>query len=211
MVLPEQYSKAKKWVKENQKLLHRLRGQWIAYNGDDGVIAHGKEAAPVARKAEESGLWHVLKYVNPYTYAGLRRLVPIHFRPLHKEVWEPNVIVSIKTADNQVKELEMLVDSGADISTVSLQIGEELGLQRVPFEFVNEAAGVNGTVQYVLRMVEMTLEGHTFSAPVAWLLEPDCDDLLLGREVVFDLFDIEFKQKDETIIFKKRDDSGDAV
>jgi len=30
------------------------------------------------------------------------------------------------------------------------------------------------------------------------------EDILLGGEVVFDLFDVEFKQVDETIIFKKR-------
>ena len=202
--MQERHLKAKVWIKENQNLLHRLRGKWIAYNGEDGVIAHGKEVSEVVRQAENSGLWHILKYVNPYTYAGLRRLVPIRIRPLHKEVWEPNVIVTFK-AVGLAKDLEMLVDSGADISTISLKIGEELGLQRIPSEVVGEAAGVNGTVEYLLRNVEMTVEGHTFIAPVAWLLEPQCEDLLLGREVVFDQFDIEFKQKDETIIFKKRE------
>ena len=103
-------------------------------------------------------------------------------------------------------QLEMLVDSGADISTISLQIGQDMGLERFENEVVDLAAGVNGTVEYVLRKVKMTLKGHTFMAPVARLLNPDCDDLLLGREVVFDLFDIEFKQKDETILFKKRGD-----
>jgi len=29
-------------------------------------------------------------------------------------------------------------------------------------------------------------------------------DVLLGREVVFDLFDVEFKQADEKIVLKKR-------
>jgi hypothetical protein len=31
----------------------------------------------------------------------------------------------------------------------------------------------------------------------------------LGREVVFDLFDIEFKQAEEKILFKKRSSSWD--
>lgn len=30
-------------------------------------------------------------------------------------------------------------------------------------------------------------------------------DIIIGREVIFDAFDIEFKQADETIIFKKRE------
>jgi len=29
-------------------------------------------------------------------------------------------------------------------------------------------------------------------------------DVLLGREMVFDLFDVEFKQADEKIVLKKR-------
>jgi hypothetical protein len=35
-----------------------------------------------------------------------------------------------------------------------------------------------------------------------------CDEILVGREVVFDLFDIEFKQADERIIFKWRPQSS---
>jgi hypothetical protein len=200
------YDLAKRWLKANHKVLRKYKGQWIAYNGVVGIIAHDKEASKVMRSAEASGLWHIIKYLNPYVYGGLRRLVPIHFRPLHMEVWEPNVMVSISVKE-RTKQFEMLVDSGADITTVTLEVGEELGFERFESEVVDLATGVNGTVEYVLRNVQMSLEGHTFIAPVAWLLEPKCDDLLLGREVVFDLFDIEFKQKDETIIFKKRGDA----
>jgi hypothetical protein len=52
--------------------------------------------------------------------------------------------------------------------------------------------------------VEIELDGHIFTAPVAWAQTDFCEEILLGREVVFDLFDIEFKQADETIIFKRR-------
>jgi len=199
---------AKRWLKANQKLLRKYRGNWIAYNGEMGIIASDKDAHKVIKTAQSTGVWHIIKFLNPYTYSGLRRLVTIHFRPLHTEVWEPNVVVSIEVRERAPMELEMLVDSGADISTISLEIGQELGLERYEDEVVDFAAGVNGTVEYVLRNVKMTLEGFTFTAPVAWFLAPNCDDLLLGREVVFDVFDIEFKQKDETIIFRKRDDTS---
>ena len=197
---------AKHWVKTNQKLLRKHKGEWIAYNGEDGIIAHNKDASKVMKAAGTSELWHVIKYLNPYTYGGLRRLVPIRFRPLHLEIWELNTIVSIQVKD-QIRELEMLVDSGADISTLSLSVGGEMGLERYENEVADLAEGVNGTVEYVLRNVKMTIEGHNFTVPIAWLLSPDCNDLLLGREVVFDIFDIEFKQKDETIIFRKRGDA----
>ena len=39
----------------------------------------------------------------------------------------------------------------------------------------------------------------------AWLQDPDLDDMIIGRDTVFDLFDIEFRQADEEIEFKKRD------
>ena len=64
--------------------------------------------------------------------------------------------------------------------------------------------GVGGSVQYVLLQVEMQIDDYTFSAPVAWLQNEDCQEVLLGREIVFDLFDIEFKQAEEKIIFKYR-------
>ncbi|HMQ47950.1 MAG TPA: retropepsin-like domain-containing protein [Saprospiraceae bacterium] len=197
---------AQQWVYENQLLLRRYRGEWIAYNGEIGIVAHGKDASKVMQEAEASGLWHVIKYLNPITYSGLRRIASIHFRPLHLDVWEPNVIIDIKIAERS-RQIEMLVDSGADISTISLSVGEELGLKLFDNEVVDLAAGVNGTVEYVLRNVIITLEGQTFTAPVAWILNPNCPDLLLGREVIFDYFDIEFRQKDKEIVFKKRDDA----
>ncbi|MBL0110178.1 MAG: retropepsin-like domain-containing protein [Saprospiraceae bacterium] len=100
----------------------------------------------------------------------------------------------------------MLVDSGADISSISLEVGKKLGFDRFESEVVEVAAGVNATVEYVLRNIEMIIEEPTFKAPIAWLLNPECVNILLGREVVFDQFNIEFRQKDEVIIFKKRDD-----
>jgi hypothetical protein len=56
----------------------------------------------------------------------------------------------------------------------------------------------------LLRQIEIELDGHTFTAPVAWPQTDFCQKILLGREVVFDLFDLEFKQAEERIIFKWR-------
>ena len=54
----------------------------------------------------------------------------------------------------------------------------------------------------------MTIDEHTFIAPVAWLqTNTGGEQLLLGREVVFDKFNIEFKQADEQIIFTWRRES----
>ena len=69
-----------------------------------------------------------------------------------------------------------------------------------------------GGIEYVLRDVEMTIDGHSFIAPVAWLQTKTggeqllLEQLLLGREVVFDKFNIEFRQADEQIIFTCREE-----
>ena len=51
----------------------------------------------------------------------------------------------------------------------------------------------------------VSIAGHTFKVPVAWILSEVGDTpLLLGREVVFDLFDIKFVQAEERIEFEWR-------
>ena len=48
------------------------------------------------------------------------------------------------------------------------------------------------------------IDEHEIQTPVAWLQDSGFNELIVGREVVFDEFDIEFKQAEEKIIFKKR-------
>lgn len=79
--------------------------------------------------------------------------------------------------------------------TVSL--GEEL----------ETGTGVGGEIEYVNRSIELTIDGHAFRATVAWILTENTNaPLLLGREVVFDLFDIKFIQAEERIEFEWRGD-----
>jgi len=197
---------AQQWSQNHYNSFKKYRGQWVAYNAIDGIIAHDKHVPIVMETAKALGKWFVLKYVNPISYAGLRRLASVRFRPLHTDVWLPNSVVTRRFKGN-VLTLEMLVDPGADVSTLSLSTGIALGFEHFEGEVADIAAGVSGTMEYVLRTVELEIEGHVFKAPVAWILDESCEDLLLGREVVFDVFNVEFRQKDGEIIFKKRNDS----
>lgn len=100
----------------------------------------------------------------------------------------------------------MLVDSGAELSLISLKFGQNLGYALADAEATLVAETIGGNVEYVLRNLEMTIDGHTFIATVAWLqTDPAGEQLLLGREVVFDRFNIEFRQADEQIIFTWRE------
>jgi hypothetical protein len=74
---------------------------------------------------------------------------------------------------------------------------------------LSDGTGVGGEIQYVIRAVDFTIDGHGFKAPVAWLQTSITDaPLLLGREIVFDLFNIEFIQAEERIMFKWRGTSA---
>jgi hypothetical protein len=198
---------AREWIKSNYETLRKYKGEWIAYNGEEGIIQHNENAEVLIEQADATGKNYILKYVNPYTYSGLRRLLPVRFRPLRNKSWEPTYSVNI-SFKNKSRDIEMLVDSGADISTLSLVIGKQMGFNKFEEEVAEVAAGVNGTVEYVIRKIKMDINGHSFDAPIAWLLDEKCDDILLGREKVFDVFDVEFRQKDEIIEFKFRDDDS---
>ena len=100
----------------------------------------------------------------------------------------------------------MLVDSGAEVSLITNKLGNDLGYALADAESTLLAETVGGTVEYVLRNIEMTIDGHNFIAPVAWLqTEINTEQLLLGRELVFDRFNIEFRQAEEKIVFTWRD------
>ena len=72
-------------------------------------------------------------------------------------------------------------------------------------EIVIKGEGVGESVDYILRNIEIEIDGQKFNVPVDWVQKNDFEETILGREIVFDLFDIEFKQSDEIIIFKLRE------
>ena len=74
-------------------------------------------------------------------------------------------------------------------------------------DYQQSAEGVGGgTIIYLTKVIQIEIDNHTLSIPVAWLLEDEVEEMIIGREIVFDMFDIEFKLADEEIIFRKRED-----
>ncbi|GJD16260.1 hypothetical protein RIVM261_012160 [Rivularia sp. IAM M-261] len=115
--------------------------------------------------------------------------------------WQPNYQVRLQHGD-KVMDVMMLVDSGAELSLIPYKTGEELGYALADSEHKLVAETIGGQVEYVLRDIQMTINEKQFVAPVAWLqTDTGAAQLLLGREVVFDKFNIEFRQSEERIIF----------
>ena len=55
-----------------------------------------------------------------------------------------------------------------------------------------------------MKKTPITIEGITFENHFAWVQDDSIEDMILGREIVFNLFDITFKQAEESIVFQAR-------
>jgi Aspartyl protease len=199
------YNSPSDWLKNNRKALGAFAGEWIAFT-NSGVIIHNKSGRIVAQEARKTKLDYSLKYVHPLEIPRIVRILPIRIRSLKNNKWQPDYPIELSTS-KITEKLTILVDSGADITVIPKWTGEDLGLKVDENDYIEKAEGVNGTVDYIIKNLTFNIDGHTFKAPVGWVQTEEVEDILLGREVIFDLFDIEFKQAEETIIFKKRKDT----
>ncbi|MEH2339957.1 retropepsin-like domain-containing protein [Nostoc sp.] len=191
-----------KWLNQNrQMLLDLYKNQYIAYNAN-GLIAHSENLREVLELAEVSKQIFSI-YLVPRRTASIQ-ILPIRFRTVSRHDWQQNYYVKLKHRDIEMSTT-ILVDSGAELSLISFKVGQDLGYTLADAESKLLAETIGGRVEYVLRNVEMTIDEHSFIAAVAWLqTNTGGEKLLLGREVVFDKFNIEFRQADEQIIFTWR-------
>jgi Aspartyl protease/Family of unknown function (DUF5678) len=187
------------WVNNNKELLAKYKKMWIAYNSS-GIIAADKDYGTMLQKAKESNEEFII-YSNHHF--GAVRFLPIRFRSFQTHNWQPLYSATLKLGNELFSE-NFLIDSGADFCLIPYHVGHFLGLAISPGEPILSADGIGGSVKYAIKNIELIIDGHTLNVPVAWVQDPDCYDLIIGREVVFDAFDIEFKQAEELIIFKKR-------
>ncbi len=179
-------------------LLDSYRNQYVAFN-PKGLIAHSEHLEEVLNLAKASQKKFVI-YLVPLKTASIV-IHPIRFRSVTRHDWLPDYPVRLRHRNREIDTL-MLVDSGAEMSLISHKMGQELGYALADSESKLLAETIGGTVEYVMRDVEMVIDNHGFIAPVAWLQQTTGgEQLLLGREVVFDKFNIEFRQAEERIIF----------
>lgn len=197
------YLSAEDWIEANWSSLKDYVGEWVAYS-KDGVIAHDPDYRMMMDQVQLDPQEYIIERVFENEFVEPIKFYPIRFRTVKASNWQPKYTVSLKYL--QTKKLRMLVDSGADFCLMTKQLGLDLGYQIGSEEVMAKAEGIGGEVNYVLREVELSIDGHTFNAPIAWIQADEEVDYLLGREVVFDKFDIEFKQVDKKIIFKFRQD-----
>jgi hypothetical protein len=91
------------------------------------------------------------------------------------------------------------IDSGADYTLVPYRMGRFLGLERKASE-VKEIGGIGGVIGVRFAFIPMRIGGHQFDCTIAWA-QIEHVPFLLGRENVFECFDITFRQKRKKTIF----------
>ncbi len=116
------------------------------------------------------------------------------------EVLRPVGDVILESGKSKV-EAAMYIDSGADITMISLGLGKALGFKQLPTDEIREIKGVSGGgVPYLLKNVHITLNGKKLKIRIAWALIEEVP-LLLGRLDIFPKFKITFDEAQESILF----------
>jgi Aspartyl protease/Family of unknown function (DUF5678) len=204
----KKYAGYELWFKANKKQLINYKAEWIAFN-ETGVVSHDPNYIVAVDEAKKSGKKYVMYFVHPAPFDGIARFLKAstfraNVKTFHSQEWYPHCYVDLFGGKNE-EHLKMLIDSGADFSVISYKVGSDLGFTLGGGEKIYQGGGVGDcSFEFAMKEVEMEVEGHRFKAPIAWLLDEKLDESILGRDVVFDLFDIEFKQADEEVIFKWR-------
>ncbi|MBM2813392.1 MAG: hypothetical protein HW421_154 [Ignavibacteria bacterium] len=187
-----------------QKEMFKNREYWgrIIAIADDKIIAVADDYDEIRQKAakitQNYSCYTVPK--NPHAI----RILTFRVRSIKKHEWEPTYQISFVLKNDNLDEQRMLIDSGADISVINYNFGLSLGFIKNEHDSLLSAQGIGGSIEYIMKDSEIEIDGFRFKNRFAWLQDPELTDMIIGREIIFDLFDIEFKQADEEIIFRKR-------
>ncbi len=105
------------------------------------------------------------------------------------------------TYDGRTAELEMTIDSGADLTMIPFQVGLVLGM-KPGRSAVRRLSGVAGGIPYILRVVRLGIGPFNIKSRVAWAQLDDVP-ILLGRADVFNRFRITFDERRRLVAFRR--------
>jgi hypothetical protein len=194
-----------KWGHQNRRTLREYyRRQFVAYSATR-LLAAGTDWDLVEAQAAATGEPYYIKWIPANTSEF--QFFWFKFYGMVRHEWEPEYPVNLSNGSLN-RDVLMLVDSGAELSLIGREIGAALGLSIADREILLSGTGIGGVVEYVIREIDMTIDGNGFKSPVAWLQTEIDAPILLGRERVFDLFNIKFIQAEERIEFEWRGESA---
>lgn len=125
-------------------------------------------------------------------------------RPDGSTVKTPSIplIISGKTESFQIVAL---IDSGADVSVISKDMAELLGINinKEPRKSFGIGGAVNSIESNLNIVIEKGHEKYSLNIPVLVILDEYSFPPLLGRQGFFDYFKITFEQKSQRVLLKK--------
>ena len=199
--------RTQQWLQEIYKHPKRYEDKVVIILNDAQIVGVAEDFTEAKRKREQlaaSSPIHDGKmtlFLVPRQVKQVR-IRTLRLRSLREDLWEPIYPVDLQTNHGEIQDCEMLIDSGADISLIPFHTGSLLGLSRSDEEILSFAQGIGGEVSYLLRRICLAIDGQPVSTTVAWCQDEDIEDMIVGRQDVFDAFHIEFRQSERRIIFK---------
>jgi hypothetical protein len=201
------------WEDIIRKNPSQYEGKFIVHSDTEIFFAHENmiEAENFLRKNDTEQFKGLGVFLVPH-YFGMIRLRLLKIRSLMTGEWTPTHVVNFILDDGKESPIEMIIDSGADITYLPKKVGERLGLVRLQHDLVFEARSVGSIVPYVFRQMQVNIDGIFLSIRVIWGQgEQDEDEALLGRLDIFDRFDVLFSPKKRKVIFLPNDDGDTSL
>ena len=101
--------------------------------------------------------------------------------------------------------IDLIIDSGADITLVDAVVAQELGLSPpTPNELYNiEGIGTGSFVYY--RQIDMTIGEYTFPCRIG-IMPSSNFTRLMGQADIFDRFAVEFRKFESKVIFTHQEE-----
>ncbi len=115
----------------------------------------------------------------------------IIYRPIAK-------VYLLRNASEWIAEY-FYIDSGADYTLIPFQMGRFLGLDKVDLK-VKNISGIGGKIEVRLGIIPMKIGEYQFDCTIGWS-GIESVPFLLGREDVFEHFEIIFRQKERKVVF----------
>jgi predicted aspartyl protease len=136
------------------------------------------------------------------TSIGQIRLRMLKIKSLLAGDWMPMSKVIFLLPKKEKFPIEMLVDSGADVTFIPFNIGKMLGFQKSFGEPSLYAAGVGSKVKYLIRECKILIDDTELTIRLLWGQDESVSDILLGRLDVFDYFDVTISKNRQKVIFQ---------
>ena len=194
---------AQAWVQQILKTPSEYESKFVVHNEERILFSSANmlEAEVWIKQNQPDFTEELMLFLVP-NHFELVRLRMLKIKSLSSGEWMPTYPVVFFLPDGGTFKVEMLVDSGADVTYIPFQIGERLGYVKSVGESTLTALGVGNEVSYLIRENKVQIENVEMTIHLLWGQNEGISDILLGRLDIFDHFDVTFSQHRGKVIFK---------